>query len=423
MTAVVSSKPPASAPVLPPSSPVVSPPPGARPRRACCGRCGRPTVVCVCSHITSLPTRTRVLLLQHPREQQVAIGTARLAHLALPSSTLRVGLDFAGDPVVAAALAGPAPAYLLFPGAGALDVSELPRGAPLTLVVLDGTWWQARKLLKLNPMLGALPRVAFTPRQLSDYRIRRQPAEHCVSTIEALAETLSALEPDAGPFARLLDPFRAMVARQQWYAAEVRSQRHLHPVRPRRPSRRERFAERLAADWSRLVCIQGEANAWPARAPSRPAPEIVHWVAHRPATGETFEAVIAPRHPLAPSTPRHVALPAERLQAGGTVEEWHRAWRAFLQPGDLLVQWGHYYSALAARDGLDLGSFDEDAIDLRPEVSQILKRRLGGVEQCLPALGLPPAIAALQGRGGGRLAALVAAVTALRAPLAAPPPG
>src|SRR5581483_1837096 len=122
--------------------------------------------------------------LQHPREHRVGVGTARLAHLSLPASSLHVGLDFAGDDAVRAALAADAPAYVLFPGASAIDVADLPRDRPLTLIVLDGTWWQARKLLHLNPKLAALPRVSFTPHRLSDYRIRRQPAAHCVSTIE-----------------------------------------------------------------------------------------------------------------------------------------------------------------------------------------------------------------------------------------------
>jgi DTW domain-containing protein YfiP len=60
----------------------------------------------------------------------------------------------------------------------------------------DGTWWQARKLLKLNPALAALPRVAFLPRKPSAYVIRREPADFA-STIEALAEVLRVLEPEA----------------------------------------------------------------------------------------------------------------------------------------------------------------------------------------------------------------------------------
>ncbi len=75
-------------------------------------------VVCVCSHVTPLPTRTRVVLLQHPREHRVGVGTARLAHLSLPASSLHVGLDFDGDAAVCAALASDAPTYVLFPGRG-----------------------------------------------------------------------------------------------------------------------------------------------------------------------------------------------------------------------------------------------------------------------------------------------------------------
>jgi DTW domain-containing protein YfiP len=348
----------------------------------------------------------------------VGIGTARLAHLSLPASSLHVGLNFEGDDAVGAALGSGAPAYVLFPGPGAIDVADLPRDRPLTLIALDGTWWQARKLLHLNPTLAALPRVAFTPRRLSDYRIRRQPAAHCVSTIEALAETLSLLEPESGPFDRLLDPFRAMVARQEWYAAEVRSQRHRQPVRARRPSRRDKLAARLAAAWPDVVCIQGEANAWPARTPDRPEPEIVHWVAHRPATGEHFAAVIAPRRLLAPSTSQHIALSAEQLRAGQSVDDWQRSWRAFVRPGDLVVQWGRYYSGLAAHDGVDPDR-DGLTLDLRPEVSQILKKHLGTVDDCVIGLGLAVPPAELDGRAGRRLAALVSAVRGLiRSPLA-----
>jgi len=390
------------------------------PQRARCERCERPPVVCVCAHLTPLATRTRVVLLQHPRESRVGVGTARVAHLSLPGSLLRIGLDFAADAEVQAALAGPAPAYVLFPGPAAVDIGELPRDRAITLVVLDGTWWQARKLLRLNPALAALPRVAFTPRRPSEYhRIRRQPAAQCVSTIEALAETLAVLEPDGADFDRLLDPLRALVERQEWFAATVHSQRHRVPLRVRRPSRRARLAEALQAAWPQLVCIQGESNAWPARQAPRPAPEIVHWVAHRVATGETYQALIAPRRGLAPSTPRHIGLAAPLLLAGGTPEGWHQSWRGFIRPGDRLVQWGRYYGELAASTGLPLGG-DGAPIDLRAEASQALRRRLGTVDDCLAALDLAPAALGLEGRGGSRLAGLVAALRALREPPAGP---
>src|SRR5579859_5407292 len=128
--------------------------------RLVCGRCRRPAVVCWCDHLPHLPTRTQIVILQHPREREVGIGTARMAHLALPGSILRVGIDFSrGLPLEGAAL--------LFPGGA--DVRELP--APKTLIVVDGTWPQARSLVKKNPCLQALPRIGFRPRRPSQYRI------------------------------------------------------------------------------------------------------------------------------------------------------------------------------------------------------------------------------------------------------------
>jgi DTW domain-containing protein YfiP len=367
---------------------------------------------CFCDRITVLKTRTRILLLQHPREHRVAIGTARMAQLALPNSRLRVGVNFAEDPEVVAALADSPASYVLFPGPEATPLDQLPRDRDVTLIVLDGTWWQARKLLKVNPALAALPRVGFRPQQPSGYLIRKEPAEFCVSTIEALAEVLSVLEPDGRRFARLLDPFHAMVERQQWFQAEVRASRH-HFSRRGGTSPRSSLAARLAANWTRLVCVHGEANAWPRHHPARELPETVHWVAHRPATAETFEAVMAPRHELADATTDHIELSRERLRTGGTVEQWHAAWNGFTRPDDILVMWGTYYRDLAAADGLPLSVA---SLNLRDEVSRLLRRRFGTVEASMESLGATPAPLALSGRGGRRLAALVGALTSLRTP-------
>jgi DTW domain-containing protein YfiP len=349
-------------------------------------------------------------MLQHPREHHVAVGTARMAQRALPSSKLRVGLRFDEDPCVRAALADSPATYVLFPGPGSVPVAQLPRDRAITIVVLDGTWPQARKLLRLNPAIAALPRVAFCPVKPSAYVIRREPAAFCVSTIEALAEILTALEPEGGPFERLLDPFHAMVKRQLWFQAEVRSRRH-HFKRRTGQSPRNALAARLRANWSRLVCVQGEANAWPHRA-VRQEPETVHWVAHRPATTETFESVVAPRQTLGPATHEHVELSSERLRAGNSVRQWHDAWMSFTRPDDILVMWGTYYRDLAAADGLALPF---PSVDLRVEASRVLRRRFGSIENSIAALDATPAPIALPGRGGRRLAALVGALESLRA--------
>jgi DTW domain-containing protein YfiP len=383
--------------------------------------------------VQPVPTRTRVLLLQHPKERKVGVGTARMAHLSLTNSVLRVGLDFSADPLVRAALSGDNPVCVLFPKPGALDVADLPRDRPVTLVVLDGTWSLARKLLRLNPALAALPHVAFTPQRPSQYRIRRQPSKICVSTVEALAEVLAIIEPENGPFDRLLGPFAAMVDRQVQFVNEIGSRRHRRDPRKPRPSRRALLAARLSDDWARLVCVQGDTNAWPRRDPGRQPPEIVHWVAHRPATGETFEAVVAPRRPLAPQTADQIELPAETILDGQSVPGWLDAWRAFTRPDDIAVSWGTFYTDVASGEGLPSAPH---TMDLRHEVLGLLRGRMPAspsedqtlraarlrneatgrlrtVDACAAALGVASPSLGPSGRAGRRLAALTGIVSAL----------
>jgi len=357
----------------------------------------------------TLETRTRVVLLQHPREERVPIGTARLAHLCLPSSELHVGIDFDNDQQVRAALANDQgrPAYLLFPGPQAIDLAvERPAG-PITLVVVDGTWWQARKLLKRNAVLAALPQLRFTPPGLSRYRIRREPADHCVATVEALALTLGALEEAPERFATLLRPFEAMIDTQIRYATTVRGARRRHALHRTRKAQRPTISTMLRARAENLICVHGEANAWPARRPGGHPAEIVHWIARRPQTGETFEAVIRPRRPLAPAIPRHIQISEERLAAGESWSAFRARWEAFVREDDFACSWGRYPLDLLEAEGIAL---PKARLDMRPVAGGHLGARTGSVEDCTTRLGVAAAEPFALGRGGTRLAALTAIV-------------
>jgi DTW domain-containing protein len=353
-----------------------------------------------------------VLILQHPRERDVPIGTARLARLALQNAILRTDVDFSADPVVRDCLAQ-GNAYLLFPGAGSIDVETAHFPSPITLVVLDGTWWQAGKLLRANPTLAALPRLRLTPTRPSFYgQIRHEPAGHCVATMEAIAHVLAILERDPGRFADFLRPLEGMVERQLYFAGSVKTDRHRR-AKPPRPARgpipaslRQRPAD--------LVCVHGEANAWPRLHPDRTEPETVHWLAKRMATGEVFQAVIAPRGRLAPSTCRHIKLEREALEGGESWQAFAERFRSFLRPTDLLLAWGHFPLSTLIADGFHL---DNDRLDIRVVAGNVLRRRTGTVEECLGHLGLSPPAPWASGRGGHRLASLCAVVERFCAPV------
>lgn len=156
-----------------------------------------------------MATRTRFVFLMHPKEyKREKAATGRLTHLCLPQSRILTGVGFADHPELRALLADPAlHSVLLFPGATALNLSTAAAaGAPaladlrarlttrtLVVFILDATWALGRKMLRLSPVLQALPRLMFIPTAPSRYVIKQQPHPACLSTLEATHELLSAL--------------------------------------------------------------------------------------------------------------------------------------------------------------------------------------------------------------------------------------
>lgn len=381
--------------------------------RAMCPRCARPARVCYCEHLRSIPTTTRVVLLQHPREEDMAIGTARMASLCLPNSELHVGVDFEGSPALLRALSDPdRPAALLYPGEGAIDVLTDPPRGPITLVVVDGTWWQARKLVRTNQTLAKLPRYAFRAPTPSEYRIRREPDEAYVSTIEALVHVLGVLEGDPARLRELLTPFRAMIDNQIAFATTVRGARVRHNKGPA-PPKRSRIPAVLGARPKSVVCVTGEANAWPYRSKelrTSHLEELVHWIAHRPATGETLDVIVRPRNPLAPSTPPHVGLTEEALMMGASVDELFERWSAFVRDDDIVCSWGHYPVGIFGKAG---GTLPKTRLDLRQVARVLLRGRAGTMDAVLEKLAVETSSIESLGRGrAGVRAAQLARIAA-----------
>lgn len=191
--------------------------------RQLCVRCQRPESHCLCSLIPSLASKTSVLILQHPSEAGHALNTARLAALGLLNAQLQIGEVFddgcLGDDGVEN--------YLLFPGEQALSLEALSeRSATRRLIVPDGTWRKARKLLHLNPHLASLPRVALPDGLVSRYRLRKAPMPGGLSTVEAIVVALNGLE-DGVLFDALLRPFDALIDAQiEAMGAEVFQRNH-----------------------------------------------------------------------------------------------------------------------------------------------------------------------------------------------------
>lgn len=187
-----------------------------------CRICALHDDLCICAEVSPIATRTRVRVLIHQKEICKSTNTGRLAALALERGELWVR-GRKGAVLDTRALIEPGTQPLvLFPGPTARSLDELIKEReragderPVTLVVPDGTWRQARKSVGRTPELAGAPRVTLPPGPPSRYRLRHHPDPTRLATFEAIARALGLLEGDAvrDELERL---FALMVERTLW---------------------------------------------------------------------------------------------------------------------------------------------------------------------------------------------------------------
>ncbi len=168
------------------------------------GRCKTCRVMedwCLCALVPRVENRTRVIVLRHFHEEPKTTNTARIAGLALQRFELRDW--FPRNPLdVDALLDGKGLSWVLYPGGTSGDPS---REKPDTLVVLDGTWKQSRKMLHHHAPLLRLPRWGVPGPAPAVLRLRASQNPHARSTLEAIADALNVLDgPEVG------EPLRAL---------------------------------------------------------------------------------------------------------------------------------------------------------------------------------------------------------------------
>jgi DTW domain-containing protein YfiP len=212
-------------------------PPDTDNTQAECPRCGKLLALCVCDGIKPIDNKVALLILQHPQEQDKTLGTARLTALHFADATLKVGLSWASLAKALGRPADPQAWAILYLGsvrAAALDAdadlvavdrkgeAEARQQAILKsldgVVLLDGSWSQAKALWWRNPWMLKCRRIVLNPSQPSRYgKLRREPRTDGLSTIEAAAIVLSRLERRAeietvafASFDRLLARYRAL---------------------------------------------------------------------------------------------------------------------------------------------------------------------------------------------------------------------
>jgi DTW domain-containing protein len=222
-----------------------------------CPHCGKPMPLCICDTVTPIDSRIALLILQHPQEQDRALGTARLTARHFKEAVVKIGLSW---PSLSKALGRPVhdPSRWAVLYLGSARVSELDTDAEIVaidrkgqmeegqrailkeiegIVLLDGTWSQAKALWWRNAWMLKCQRIILGPRQPSRYgHLRKEPRRDGLSTIEAAGLVLGALQRRPDIAATLNASFERMLAR---YREVQREMPELAP-KPKKPDFRRR---------------------------------------------------------------------------------------------------------------------------------------------------------------------------------------
>ncbi|NTX66655.1 DTW domain-containing protein [Myxococcus sp. CA051A] len=158
-------------------------------RRPRCQRCNLPQHLCLCAEIPQVATRTRIVLLQHIVETWKKSNTGRVAALALSNAKL---LTYgAPDESFDTSVLSEPGTWMLFPD-GPSAPPDAP--APRQLVVLDGSWSQARRMSQRIPVLRTLPRLVLPPPESGMLMLRAPTHPSGMSTLDAIARAVAMLE-------------------------------------------------------------------------------------------------------------------------------------------------------------------------------------------------------------------------------------
>ncbi|KAM9103506.1 tRNA-uridine aminocarboxypropyltransferase 2 isoform 1-T1 [Megaptera novaeangliae] len=205
-------------------------------RRPECSRCSRPQKVCLCPFLPVHPLHisTHLYIIQHPAEENKVLRTVPLLAACLPQDKckVKIGRRFSEerDPELST-VCRKSDTLILYPGADAANLEEFILDSPIypsTIIIIDGTWSQAKDIFYKNSLFRLPKQVQLKTSISSQYVIRAQPTNRCLSTLECAAVALSILEKNNYIQETLLRPLQALCSFQLQHGAQIRlSKEHL----------------------------------------------------------------------------------------------------------------------------------------------------------------------------------------------------
>lgn len=143
----------------------------------------------MCEHINPLDTKTKFIILMHPKEyRKTKNGTGHFTNKSLRNSEIYIGIDFTENKKINEILNNKNnECFILYPGEESIKLNseKLETSKNIILFIIDSTWACSKKMLRLSTNLENLKRVSFQSNKVSNFRIKMQPKDYCLSTIES----------------------------------------------------------------------------------------------------------------------------------------------------------------------------------------------------------------------------------------------
>ena len=188
----------------------------------------------MCEHVHTIDTKTKFIVLMHPKEfKKVKNGTGHFTHLALKNSELFVGINFTNHSSINEIIKNNN-SFVLYPSIDAINIStsnpmdvennnKKDNEKSMAIFIIDSTWACSTKMIRESKNLQNLKHISFSTSKLSQFKIKEQPADYCLSTIEStlcVLEDLNRLKVEniqENDLKMFLNPFNEMIKYQLKY--------------------------------------------------------------------------------------------------------------------------------------------------------------------------------------------------------------
>lgn len=190
----------------------------------------------MCAHIKAVKTHTKFIILMHPKEfKKTKNGTGHLTHLSLLNSELFVGIDFSDHDRINEIIATHE-SFILYPSKHAINLcnenpwhqKSLHVKKAVAIFLIDSTWACSLKMMRESKNLHTLTHLSFEPTKRSSFKIKEQPMDYCLSTIESTLSVLELLTHwgveaiETKQLNAFLTPFHAMIEYQLGFSHAAR---------------------------------------------------------------------------------------------------------------------------------------------------------------------------------------------------------